>query len=240
MPICVALMPLSKHIVVLGMVMSFLGFNMGCIDNIANLGILKLHSTNVSPYIQTMHFFFGVGAFLTPIIVKSFLNSNFDITITSNSFNCYNIEETVKYNSYYTQVNSKNALNHDTSPYKLTVSFLVNSTATRVNPIVPDILMTKTQFTSQTKYAFWILALIQLPAPIFLAMFMNRFENLNQQQTTKGEEDEEENYSMFSVSFFKSMLRNIPFLQMTLLISFLVFLFEGLVVFITVIYLKLL
>lgn len=52
MPICVALMPLSKHISILGFVMSFLGFNMGCIDNIANLAILKLHSNNVSPYIQ--------------------------------------------------------------------------------------------------------------------------------------------------------------------------------------------
>ena len=52
MPVCVALMPLSKHIMVLGIVMSFLGFNMGCIDNIANLAIMKLHSTNVSPYIQ--------------------------------------------------------------------------------------------------------------------------------------------------------------------------------------------
>ena len=52
MPLSVTLMPLAKNVTFLGLVMAFLGFNMGCIDNIANLAILKLHSNNVSPYIQ--------------------------------------------------------------------------------------------------------------------------------------------------------------------------------------------
>jgi hypothetical protein len=52
MPICVSLMPFAKHASFLGLVMTILGFNMGCIDNVANLAILKLHSNNVSPYIQ--------------------------------------------------------------------------------------------------------------------------------------------------------------------------------------------
>lgn len=60
MPVCVALMPLAKHVIFLGLVMIVLGFSMGCIDNIANLAILKLHSNNVSPFIQvsSSHFFF--------------------------------------------------------------------------------------------------------------------------------------------------------------------------------------
>jgi hypothetical protein len=58
MPVCVALMPLAKHVIFLGLVMIVLGFNMGCIDNIANLAILKLHSNNVSPFIQVICGFF--------------------------------------------------------------------------------------------------------------------------------------------------------------------------------------
>lgn len=180
-----------------------------------------------------MHFFFGIGAFFTPIIVKSFLNSDFDISTTSNSFNCYNIEETVRYNHLYTQVNSKNYLSHD--QYKLTEpSFILNDTLTRENPLVPNILMTRTEFTSQIKYAFWILALIQLPAPIFLFIFMNRFDNLTESQINTdelGNKDEaNKEPSTMSVGFFKSLLSDIPVLQMTLLVSILVFLFEGLVV----------
>lgn len=64
MPLCVALMPMSKNILFLALVMILLGFNMGCVDNVANLAIMKLHSNNVSPYIQTMHFFYGIGAFI--------------------------------------------------------------------------------------------------------------------------------------------------------------------------------
>lgn len=67
MPAFVALMALSKSIFFLGLVMIFLGFNMGCIDNVCNLGIMKLHSSNVSPYLQSMHFFYGVGAVIVSL-----------------------------------------------------------------------------------------------------------------------------------------------------------------------------
>lgn len=48
----VALMSIVKHVSFLGVLMVVLGFNMGCIDNVANLAIIRLHSRNVSPYIQ--------------------------------------------------------------------------------------------------------------------------------------------------------------------------------------------
>jgi len=176
-----------------------------------------------------MHFFFGVGAFFTPIIVKFFLNSDFDISTTSNSFNCYNIEETVRYHHLFTQVNSKNYLSHD--QYMLTEPpFILNDSLTRENPLVPNILMTRTEFTSQIKYAFWILALIQLPAPIFLFIFMNRFDNLTETQTNAEDLKKEETKepSGITVGFIRSLFSDIPVLQMTLLVSVLVFLFEGL------------
>jgi hypothetical protein len=68
MSLCVAFMPISKNFLFLALVMILLGFNMGCVDNVANLAIMKLHSNNVSPYIQTMHFFYGIGAFVVSCI----------------------------------------------------------------------------------------------------------------------------------------------------------------------------
>lgn len=55
MPFSVSLMPIANEIFLLGLVMAFLGFNMGVVDNTANLAILKLHSTNVSPFMQVNH-----------------------------------------------------------------------------------------------------------------------------------------------------------------------------------------
>lgn len=98
--------------------------------------------------------------------------------------------------------------------------------------------MNKTKFKSQTKYAFWILACIQLPAPIILLMFKlasKKFENycdIEQQQSqanqTEPQAESKERTFTFSLNYFKSLVQNIPVLQMTLLISLLVFFFEGL------------
>lgn len=85
MPICVAFMPVSKNILFLALVMILLGFNMGCVDNVANLAIMKLHSNNVSPYIQTMHFFYGIGAFIVSFIIWF----RKDLTALTNFLNFY-------------------------------------------------------------------------------------------------------------------------------------------------------
>jgi hypothetical protein len=60
---------------------------------------------------------------------------------------------------------------------------------------------------------------------------MNRFDNLTESQPsnddlTKKEETKEA--PGLSVGFFRSLFSDIPVLQMTLLVSILVFLFEGL------------
>jgi fucose permease len=165
-----------------------------------------------------MHFFYGVGAFFTPIVIKSFLSSDFDITITSSSFNCYNVQDFHEF--------------IDKKPYLPSVG-IKNQTDLNYNDILPKILNTKTQFTSQTKYAFWILALIQLPAPIILlaAKWRSNSESLptydNLEPTSSAENEISAGFS-FSLEYFKSLLGNMPILQTTLLMSLLVFLFEGL------------
>ena len=170
-----------------------------------------------------MHFFYGVGAFFTPMIVKSFLNM--DITFTSSSLNCFSIEDVVKDKPalpiQIAHLSQHSPLNQSFNPSSHLSPFLTH----------------KTEFTSRTKYAFWILAAIQLPAPIilFVAKMLKKIsddESLTTNEDTT-RQNSEENFKekipfSFSISYFKSLFTNIHVLQLTLLISLLVFLFEGL------------
>lgn len=179
-----------------------------------------------------MHFFYGVGAFLTPIIVKSFLNSNFDFTTTSSSFNCYNIEDVQEYMKKKPYLQSSSNLN----PKQDTIT-IFNQTVIS-DEMLPNILMSRTQFTSQTKYAFWILSLIQLPTPIILLLiklsgknsrFNTNYYDLEKQDENKASNDlnTAPQGSTFSIDYFKSLFDNMPELNLTILISLLVFFFEG-------------
>ena len=58
LPIFVSLIPFPSRLYLLGIIMSLVGLNMGCIDNIGNLSIIKLHGLNVSPFIQVFRTFF--------------------------------------------------------------------------------------------------------------------------------------------------------------------------------------
>ncbi|RNA39544.1 Major facilitator superfamily domain-containing 4 [Brachionus plicatilis] len=177
MPICVSLMPFTKNIVFLGLLMIVLGFNMGCIDNIANLAILKLHGANVSPFMQAMHFFYGIGAFLTPVIVNTFLNKNFDFTITSSTFKCYNLEEV------------------STNFPEESTSFMNKS-----NEILPSFQTSKSS---------------------------ENYTDIETQEKNSSEISASQNTSL-SIESIKDFFFSNPFLRLILLISILVFLFEGL------------
>jgi MFS family permease len=53
------------------------GITAGMVDNLAQILTLRHYSQNqVDPYIQAVHGAFGVGAFLSPLIVASFLNKH--------------------------------------------------------------------------------------------------------------------------------------------------------------------
>ena len=179
-------------------------------------------------FLKTMHFFYGVGAFFTPIIVKSFLSSDFNILVSSSSLNCYNTDDLQEYIRKH----------HVTSTASMAI---VNQTKLSEQEELSAILMATAQFTSKTKYAFWILALIQLPAPliIFISKMTTGSSNASGQDESittggNGPEDfhepigEEDQKFQFSISYFKAMFINAAVFQMVVLISIMVFLFEGL------------
>ena len=48
---------------------------MGVLDTGGNVMLIWLHGKKVGPYMQAMHFSFALGAFLSPIIIHSFLDN---------------------------------------------------------------------------------------------------------------------------------------------------------------------
>ena len=52
LPIFVSLIPFPTHLYLLGLVMSLVGLNMGMIDNVGNISMIKLHGLLVAPFIQ--------------------------------------------------------------------------------------------------------------------------------------------------------------------------------------------
>ncbi|XP_022240996.1 major facilitator superfamily domain-containing protein 4A-like isoform X2 [Limulus polyphemus] len=73
MTITMAIIPFCNLLWTLGVVLAIMGFFMGTIDTVANVSMIQLYGKEVSPFLQALHFFYGVGAFLSPMIVQPFL-----------------------------------------------------------------------------------------------------------------------------------------------------------------------
>lgn len=78
------------------------GISNGCIDTIGNCWIIHLWGKENPPFMQVIHFMFGLGCFLTPFIVEPFLfiKETDDYTTTSlldnyNSTSTYTIRELI-------------------------------------------------------------------------------------------------------------------------------------------------
>ncbi|KAK7102024.1 hypothetical protein V1264_020314 [Littorina saxatilis] len=54
-------------------VLMIMGWCMGCLDCLANLRMILLFGKHVSPFLQAMHCFYGLGAFVSPMIASAFL-----------------------------------------------------------------------------------------------------------------------------------------------------------------------
>uniref|UniRef100_A0A914WC67 Cytochrome b5 heme-binding domain-containing protein n=1 Tax=Plectus sambesii TaxID=2011161 RepID=A0A914WC67_9BILA len=73
------LIPSCSDLSALGFVLAIMGFSMGLIDTTANVSMISVFGSDVSPFLQALHFFYGLGAFLSPLIAEPFLK-NFDCT----------------------------------------------------------------------------------------------------------------------------------------------------------------
>ncbi|MBW6466599.1 MAG: MFS transporter [Brevefilum sp.] len=71
MSLTISLIPVSPYFVLLLAVMFIFGISQGIIDVGGNVNLLWVFQGRVGPYMNALHFCFGVGAFLSPIILHN-------------------------------------------------------------------------------------------------------------------------------------------------------------------------
>lgn len=74
--VALSILPFMRTLSSLICVTSVHGLFAGFQDTATNLRMIIMHGQDVPPYLQTLFFFYGVGAFLSPIIAGNFLNSD--------------------------------------------------------------------------------------------------------------------------------------------------------------------
>jgi FHS family Na+ dependent glucose MFS transporter 1 len=71
MAFTITLIPISPYFVLLLVIMFVFGISQGMIDVGGNVNLLWVYQGRVGPYMNALHFCFGVGAFLSPIILHN-------------------------------------------------------------------------------------------------------------------------------------------------------------------------
>lgn len=74
--LALALVPAIPVLWLLAFVLLFIGFGEGLLDVGGNTLIVWLHGKKVGPFMNGLHFFFGIGAFLSPVLVAQMLLLN--------------------------------------------------------------------------------------------------------------------------------------------------------------------
>uniref|UniRef100_A0A7M5X365 Uncharacterized protein n=1 Tax=Clytia hemisphaerica TaxID=252671 RepID=A0A7M5X365_9CNID len=62
------------------------GFFLGTPDTLANVMLIKVFGKEVAPYIQGVHFFYGFGAFLSPLVARPFLRKSCTYMINTTKY----------------------------------------------------------------------------------------------------------------------------------------------------------
>ncbi len=77
--ILIALVPIATSLWTLLVIILVLGFTKGALDVGCNTLLLWVHNETVGPFMNGLHAFFGLGAFIAPLIVAGVLSATGDI-----------------------------------------------------------------------------------------------------------------------------------------------------------------
>nr|XP_006812452.1 PREDICTED: major facilitator superfamily domain-containing protein 4-like [Saccoglossus kowalevskii] len=133
--VTIALVPLCHLLWLLSIVLSVMGIAMGMIDTTANVCLIKIYGPQVSPFLQALHFCYGIGAFISPIVAEPFLLN----------------EDCTPLLSYNQSVDTDKIARDITSPS------VTDQTFTTMETLI------EAQERTEVRFAFWIMALIQIP-----------------------------------------------------------------------------
>ncbi|XP_063766088.1 major facilitator superfamily domain-containing protein 4A isoform X2 [Eleginops maclovinus] len=145
-----SVIPLCDHVSLLSVAMAIAGLAMGVIDTIANLQLVKLYQRDSAIFLQALHFFIGLGALVSPLVADPFLSED----------SC---------------VLGANWTLNSTSPADLEH---LRESLVGQGAVIPNIsqypLHTEGVVITRVSYAFWIIALINLPVPAAVLALMYR------------------------------------------------------------------
>jgi len=147
LPVAMFIIPFCNALTALALVLALMGLNMGCIDCLANLQMIQTFGGNVSPFLQAMHFFYGLGAFVSPMIAEPFL-LNEDCTLF---------------------------IDNITSPTP--APGMLPGPAVNLTADLPADSLVEAQEMTRVRYAFWILCLLQVPIPLIMGSLTLRMRN---------------------------------------------------------------
>jgi len=68
--------PLMRNLWGLACIVSMIGVSMGFFDTGGNVSIIWLYGSEAGPYLQAVHFCFGLGAFLVPMMINKVMRSS--------------------------------------------------------------------------------------------------------------------------------------------------------------------
>uniref|UniRef100_A0A3B5AR19 Major facilitator superfamily domain-containing protein 4A n=1 Tax=Stegastes partitus TaxID=144197 RepID=A0A3B5AR19_9TELE len=141
-----AIIPACNNVLVLAIAMAVSGFAMGIIDTIANIQLVTIYQKDSAVFLQALHFFIGFGALVSPLIADPFLSETGCGNHTGNGTEIIHHFRNMLRNSPIAEHNITHShLSHEGGEEE-----------------------------SSVHYAFWIMALINLPVPIAVLFLMYR------------------------------------------------------------------
>eukprot|EP00696_Hemimastix_kukwesjijk_P003770 gnl/Hemi2/1462_TR518_c0_g7_i1.p1 gnl/Hemi2/1462_TR518_c0_g7~~gnl/Hemi2/1462_TR518_c0_g7_i1.p1 ORF type:complete len:585 (-),score=107.01 gnl/Hemi2/1462_TR518_c0_g7_i1:46-1800(-) len=66
------LIPFASYLWIVVLLICVQGFSLGCLDTGGNVLLMWVHGDKVAPFMQTMHFSFGLGAVMAPLTIERF------------------------------------------------------------------------------------------------------------------------------------------------------------------------
>ncbi|ESO07402.1 hypothetical protein HELRODRAFT_170736 [Helobdella robusta] len=148
-PLSMAFLPFSRSIWSLTAILALMGLNMGFIDCIANLQMFNVFGDSVAPFLHALHFCYGIGAFVSPVISEPYL-LNEDCTV---------FVETV------------------TDEPNLVVDAQSGLVMYRNDSGEPASTLEEAQEMTKVKYAFWIMSAIQAPVAILVFLLVHKMRS---------------------------------------------------------------
>nr|XP_019962790.1 PREDICTED: major facilitator superfamily domain-containing protein 4A [Paralichthys olivaceus] len=141
-----AIIPLCNNVLLLAIAMAVSGLAMGVIDTIANIQLVTIYQKDSAVFLQALHFFIGFGALVSPLIADPFLSETGCGNHTAN--------ETEMIHHFRNMLR-----NSPTAEHNITQLLLPHEGGSE---------------ESIVHYAFWIMALINLPVPMAVLFLMYR------------------------------------------------------------------